>query len=289
MNEFRLWLDDKYPYVYSQTVFELTEEQKAQPNRFYYDATHDFRYDQLEAMWIKLFISDTKKWKDDAKTMQYSYDHPRRYHDALLKCCEVSDFELHPQYRSQIKSFLENLKKEKATAKANNQLTENDSDPIGMPLLERLCLWCVSCGSLTAMFVWAFIVTQWNLMGRTVNVDPLGFHNIKKGDHDCIIISFDKNKCDRKGEKTTPKHCYANPKKPLVNLFLALGIYLSVYQNKFEGNEKIFQAEGKDGSASKSFVKGLRKIIEYVSDVCIPDFCTHCLTFLLALLPVVGT
>jgi len=38
---------------------------------------------------------------------------------------------------------------------------------------------------------------------------------------------------DKKGEKVTPKNCYANPARPDICIFLALGCYISVNQNKF--------------------------------------------------------
>ena len=278
--EFIRWLAVNYPDTYDEVVYELTDEQRADPNRFYHTATHDIIFPKFESKWLKFFISDEKKWKDEARTIQYSYDHPRRYHDAILKCCEVSDYQLHPRYRPEMKAFLDNLKAEKAEAKSNNQLTENDSDEIGLNLVETLCSWCVACGSMIGIFVWAFLVTQWNLMGRTVNVDPLGFHNFRKEDHDCIVIEFDRNKKDRKGEKTTPKTCYANPARPFISMFLALGIYLSVYQTKFsKDDDKIFQRQGTDGTASKSYAKALKKIIDMVSSLWNVMIAKHILTF----------
>ena len=29
---------------------------------------------------VKIFLSSAKKWKDKEKTIQYGFDHPRRYH-----------------------------------------------------------------------------------------------------------------------------------------------------------------------------------------------------------------
>ena len=112
------------------------------------------------------------------KKIQYGFDHPRRYHDAILKCQGVSDYQLHPRYRSEMKAYLDNMKKEKTKAKGKSQLDENEADAIGFGLYEQLCQWAVEAGTLVGIFIWAFITTQWNVMGRTVNVDPLGFHNL---------------------------------------------------------------------------------------------------------------
>ena len=126
------------------------------------------------------FLSGEKKWKDKAKTIQYGFDHPRRYHDAVLKCAGVSGYQLYPAYRTDMKAYLDNMKKEKTKAKGKRQLEENEANPIGFGLYEQLCKWAVGSGTTVGIFIWAFLTTQWNIMGRTVNVDPLGFHNLRK-------------------------------------------------------------------------------------------------------------
>ena len=208
-------------------------------------------------------MSGAKKWKDEAKTIQYAYDTPRKYHDAILKCAGVSKYKLPPDYKPKMKSYLDNLKIEKNKAKGNRQLDENEADPIGIGLYEQLCKWAITAGTLSGIYVWAFATTQWNIMGRTVNVDPMGFHNLCKSQHDIIIIQYDSNKMDKKREKVTPKNCYANPARPDICIFLALGCYISVIQNKFSRkSDKIFQGEGKDGSASNTYSKALMKLIK---------------------------
>ena len=177
---------------------------------------------------MQIFMSGAKKWKDEAKTIQYAYDTPRKYHDAILKCAGVSKYKLPPDYKPKMKSYLDNLKIEKNKAKGKRQLDENEADPIGIGLYEQLCKWAIAAGTLSGIYVWAFATTQWNIMGRTVNVDPMGFHNLCKSLHDSIIIQYDSNKMDKKREKVTPKNCYANPARPDICIFLALGCYISV-------------------------------------------------------------
>ena len=95
-----------------------------------------------------------------------------------------------------------------------------------------------------------------------MNVDPLGFHNLRKSQHDSVIFKYDSNKADKKGEKVTPKNCYANPKRPYISMFLALGCYLCIFQNKFKrDSDKLFHAQGKEGSASNSYAKVLNNMI----------------------------
>ena len=137
--EIMRWLKQYYPDDYPKLVFEISDEEKTNPRRHYHNATHDFRYDLLHPDWIKLFISNAKKWKDKENGIQYGFDHPRMYHDAVLKCSGKSNFSLHEDYRSHMKVYLDNLKKEKAKAKTDQQLDENGADPIGFQLYYQLC------------------------------------------------------------------------------------------------------------------------------------------------------
>lgn len=256
------WWKENYPELHDEIVFELPDADRNNPTLHYYGATHDLRYNLLDPKWVKIFLSGGKKWKNKEKTVQYSFDTPRKYHDAILKCSGVSKYKLPQTYRLAMKAFLDNLKIEKTKAKGKSQLDENEADPIGFGLYEQLCKWAVESGTLVGIFVWAFMTTQWNIMGRTVNVDPLGFHNMRKSQHDSIIFQYDSNKMDKKGEKVSPKNCYANPKRPFVCIFLAIGCYLSIFQNRFKrASDKLFHSTGKDGSASNSFSKALKNII----------------------------
>ena len=264
LEEIAAWMKREYPALYDTVVFEIDDGyDRTVDARHYYKAKHDFRYHLIQAKWIKAFISGEKKWKDEAKTKQYGFDHPRRYHDAFMKCAGVSDYQLHPTYKAEMKKFLDNMQKEKTKAKGKRQLDENEADPIGFGLYEQICKWAVESGTLLGIFIWAFICTQWNVMGRTVNVDPLGFHNLRKSQHDSVVIKYDDNKADKKGEKVTPKNIYSNPAKPFVSFNLALGCYLCLNQNKFKrDSDKIFLASGGEKSASNTFSKALNKLIK---------------------------
>ena len=62
---------------------------------------------------------------------------------------------------------------------------------------------------------------------------------------DSIVIHYDYNKKDQKGETTSPKNCYANPFNPAVCMFLALGCYLCIDRDKFDRtSDDIFTKNG---------------------------------------------
>ncbi|KAL3765640.1 hypothetical protein ACHAW5_000323 [Stephanodiscus triporus] len=256
------WWKEHYSEAYDVLVFELSDAERNDKRLHYFGTKHDLRYDLLEPRWVQIFISGGKKWKDEARTVQYAFDTPRKYHDAILKCAGVSKYKLPLDYRPKMKSYLDNLKIEKNKAKSNRQLDESEADAIGIGLYEQICKWAIEAGTLSGIFVWAFATTQWNIMGRTINVDPMGFHNLRKSQHDSIVIQYDSNKMDKKGERVTPKNCYGNPVRPNICILLALGCYMSINQNLFgRKSDKIFQGEGKGGSASSTFCKALLKLI----------------------------
>ena len=111
--------------------------------------------------------------------------------------------------------------------------------------------------------LWAFTVVQWNCMGRSVNVSPLGFHNLSRLDGaDSVVIEYDKNKKDQAGENTSPKNCYANPYEPLHCMFLALGCYLCINDEKYNRkSDLIFQKKGRDKSAGATYCKALKRMV----------------------------
>jgi hypothetical protein len=87
-----------------------------------------------------------------------------------------------------MKAYPDNMKIEKNKATGDCQLGENEADPIGIGLYEQLCRWAIGAGTLSGIYVWAFATTQWNIMRQTVNVNPMGFCNLCKSQHDSIVI-----------------------------------------------------------------------------------------------------
>ena len=252
----RFW-KDHYPTYHDEVVFSLSPEQRRDKRR-YWTAKHDLRYSRLNPELTKIYMSGQVKTKADGK--QYSYDHVRKYHDAILYGAKLAKEDLPPGYASQMKTFLKTLKKEKANARSNGNVEEKEADAIPWTLFEAMCRWALTLGN---VMVWTFTIIQWNIMGRSINVDPLGFHNLSRsGGNDSIVIKYDTNKKDAAGEHTSPKNCYANPKNPTVCMFLALGCYLCVNRDKYDRmSDKTFQKMDNDRSAAQSYYKALQKMV----------------------------
>lgn len=265
------WLEKDYRETFDEIVYELTEEEMNDP-RYHYSmgknkmATHNIRFNLFTPEIMQTYLSGSMQYKDEEKQMKYTYDHLRKYHDAVLKCSEYSPpphNKLPPSYAKEMKPYLKNLKTELNKAKSDGKVAEKDADPICFALYEVLCQWAVSTGNI---FVWVFLVLQWNLMARAANVDGISFSNFWSNG-DSVVFKYDINKCDRTGEKTSEKHCYANPKNQFVCLFLAMGCYICIFQQRFKNSgEKLFRAQGKDRSASSSFSKALHKLCKSIKD-----------------------
>ena len=161
-----------YPEYYSDVVFDLTPAQKRN-KRHYHTATQDLRYELLNPLMMKFFLSGHAKTMEGGK--HYSFVHARKYHDSVLYCAKLAGKHLTLQYINDMKAFIKTFKKEKAAAKSEGKCDEKDADEIPFSLFEAICRWAINSGNL---MIWAFTVVQWNIMGRSINVDPLGFHNL---------------------------------------------------------------------------------------------------------------
>jgi hypothetical protein len=76
-----------------------------------------------------------------------------------------------------------------------------------------------------------------------------------------MSIKYDKQKGDQSGEKLHEKHCFDNPNKPIVSLFLALGVWFSLEASHFEDTEKLFQADNnKPNAASQRYCTQLSEL-----------------------------
>ena len=75
------WWKEHYNEAYEVLVFELSDKERNDKRLHYFGAIHNIRYNLLEPRWMQIFMSGAKKWKDEAKTIQYSYDTPWTYHD----------------------------------------------------------------------------------------------------------------------------------------------------------------------------------------------------------------
>jgi hypothetical protein len=157
------------------------------------------------------------------------------------------------------------LIKEHAQAKGDGEIEDQEADPILLEFYKNLCLWSIESKQIDD---WAFSTLQWNVMGKSAHIDSLGLHNLSfSHGSDCITIKYNANKKDKAVDNITPKNYYANPKDGTICMFLALGCYLALNQEKFkQASDKIFCLNGKKGFASDKYCKSLKATV-MASDV----------------------
>ena len=100
-------------------------------------------------------------------------------------------------------------------------------------------------------------------MARSINVDPLSFHNMKRGISDSIEIVPDATKTDPLGEFVTMKNIYGNPEVPVVNVFLALAVWTSLNSTFLAKTEQLFLRKTVlKGAASKKYCQQLSLMMQ---------------------------
>jgi hypothetical protein len=257
------WCLEKYPDFYEDAVYPITQQERNDASKHYYDQREDFRYDLLDSSIIRSYLSETRKNSSTGKTRSFS--HVRKFYDALLFGAREQGVAFPSTFHVDLEKFLKSFKKEGVKARRAGEQDEHDSDPMSFPLYTQICTWFVQSGDTES---WTFLILLWNCMGRTASVDPLGLHNIRVGT-DSIIVKYDDSKMDGTGERVKPKNIYANPYNPHVCSFLSLGLYLTMYQNQFSRTDSLFIKYGKElGTGGKRYRESLERLmVQYKDEV----------------------
>ena len=76
-------------------------------------------------------------------------------------------------------------------AEKYSHVEESDAKPITAALFCLICEWAIEESN---PYLWVLGLFQWNLVARSINIDPLTFHNIEKGQSDSIEFLPDSTK-----------------------------------------------------------------------------------------------
>ncbi len=122
--------------------------------------------------------------------------------------------------------------------------------------------------SVTAFNV-IYMLLCWNLMARSANVTKICLEHFNWKD-DAMTILFCTTKTDQGGDRTHPRHVYANPLKPEICAVLALGVHLLL--NEFQPDDvKLFGGGSQYSHFSVGFRKWMTRIlpqlVQWVVDV----------------------
>ena len=229
-------------YARRATVVITNDDRENKEIHFIERSTRDFDYGSLDVNVILAFMSMKKRktyvepatakvkkrqkaTNPEKKDRVVSFETIRKYHDSILFGAEKRKVRLSDNYTIEMKSFLDNYKKEHNAAKKKGNVEENESDPFSFSLLRFVCVWFLDTGNI---FGWSFILTQWMYMARSINIDCLGWNNLKKGE-DSVVIKYDETKADKSGESCSDKNIYANPGDWHVCWYTCLGIYCGIF------------------------------------------------------------
>jgi hypothetical protein len=178
------WLKTEHPDCYNAGVTELTEEQLADEDMFWWKNKFDLIYEGINVGMIKAFLG-FKKRKENGKCT--SHVQLRKHNDAILWGAKTSGQRLPLSCCEEMEKFLVAFKKETTVAKKDGMLDEQEADPITWTLFRKMLQWALDSRN---MFLWVFSVPQWNCMARSINIGVLALHCFRVGE-DCIIVKYD--------------------------------------------------------------------------------------------------
>lgn len=249
------FFQEMYPDYYAVGVCQLTDEEKANEEMFWWKNEHDLVYEGLNVKMVKAFLA-SRKTKANGKTS--SHVNLRKYHDAILYGAKKAGQRLPQSYFEETERFFNAYKKEAAAAKKEGNLDEREADPISWTLFLAMLDWALIKEK--NVFLWVFSLCQWHCMARSINIGGLALHSFKVGE-DNIAVKYDKQKADQTGEQLHEKHCYDNPFLPLASLFLALGVWFCLEASHFEVTEMLFQNDTNEANAaSQRYCTQLREL-----------------------------
>jgi hypothetical protein len=260
------WWMTEYPDYFEAGTRILSAEEKADPMKFFHTCDRDIVYEGLRVDMVLSYMAATKKKDAQGEGQKiYSYTHMRKINDAILFGARTVKEILSSSYYSEMDSFLTSFKKETADARSHGNMDEKSADPISFSLFRLILTWAIERGNI---FVWVWTILQWNLMARSISIDPLALHNISISE-DHFVIRHDSTKSDKEGEKTHNKAVYCNPLDPVLCPGLSLGIWLSLNQNTFRDNsERLFLRTGsRIGSAAHRYCEQLHIIMKAHWDI----------------------
>lgn len=163
--------------------------------------------------------------------------------------------------------FLANYRKRYATAKQDGEVNEQSADMMPVGVYRFLCDKAVAEGN---SFLWTWLVTQWSLMCRSINVNGLLMEHIGVSG-DAFTMRFPKTKCGQGGEQEHVKHVYANPLNPAVCPFLTFGVHCMRTADRHLGNTLLFQGKDQATRFNKQLLVFIKKFSNELESLGLTD------------------
>ena len=152
------FVQEKHPTHSRECVREISEECKNNDRHNWFEAKYDFIYEHLHSDIIKAFMAGKKlkhfKLPKSRKAQERailnnpnrdvklcSFEHVRKYHDAMLFGASQDNAILSSTYCIEMRKFLDDYKKEVASAKKEGKTDESAAEPFAFPSRALLATW----------------------------------------------------------------------------------------------------------------------------------------------------
>jgi hypothetical protein len=192
------WLQENYPEAAESSTRVVTVEMKDDPRLYYFAKDeYDFMYSGLNTSYILSFLAEMKNKKDGDGGKFYGVSHMSKFYDAIKWGSGMAQQCLSANFYTHLDTFYACYKKEWAEQKKRGNVDEKEADAINSTLFRPLLQWAIEEGN---VFVWTFCLVMWHLIARSVNVDSIALHSVKREKSDSITFKYDQTKMDQTGE-----------------------------------------------------------------------------------------
>ena len=114
----------------------------------------------------------------------------QKYRDAIQWGSREAKEPLPSSFFNETEKFMKSYKKEEATKKKDGLRDDKTADPISWMIFVLFLNWSLQNNNI---FVWVYSILQWNCIALSINISPMGLHNITSAE-DYIKIVYDKTK-----------------------------------------------------------------------------------------------
>ena len=188
--------------------------------------------------------SDCKKKPDKIGTIK-SYSVPEGYRSALVSYySDTGHSKLPESLDNEFKKYLKGFKKTIAKKRKFGELKASaGKDCLSFSDYKRLANLTFRSECSMYSHFHLFLLKSWNLIARPDNSSELRIEHLKWVE-DCFTIEVPCHKGDETGEHGySTKHIYSNCLDPLLDIFLAMGMWL-LTNNSVNACQRVFEASG---------------------------------------------
>ena len=246
-----VWLATEYPDR-NQVEQRMTEEvvTHTKSNRTFLVRRINLNYEALEPGLIIAFLSANKtriqKHRDTGKEREVhqSLVHLRKFLDSLSNVANVYKRTLDPTDLKEIHAHKLSMRKEHTKAASEGKTVKCDADPIPYPMYDAFARYLLERGDFKNL---AWVTMEWNMMGRSQHVENLAYHAMELN-NDALRMHHDGGKADKKGDRNTYKHMYANPFNTATCPVTAMAIHFAL-DHAMDASAYVFPQREADGHA----------------------------------------